>query len=104
MGGAALVFDNLGINMFSIVGKAEKPSILYLNRNHGEEVEVELHPVNPDTLWQTGRGGVYGVMQYALSHYAHRYEKEPRVLTVVQAALNTDFGNQNEMLTLYIVF
>ncbi len=48
MGGAALVFDNLGVNMFSILGKAGKPSILYLNRNHGEEVEVAFHPVHPE--------------------------------------------------------
>ncbi len=35
MGGAGLVFDDLGINMFSIVGKAFTPSILYLNRKDG---------------------------------------------------------------------
>ncbi|HRX69504.1 MAG TPA: aldehyde ferredoxin oxidoreductase N-terminal domain-containing protein [Tenuifilaceae bacterium] len=39
MGGAGLVFDNLGINMFSIVGKSFTPSLLYLNRIHGEEIE-----------------------------------------------------------------
>ena len=31
MGGAGLVFDNLGINMLSIMGRAKSPSILYLN-------------------------------------------------------------------------
>jgi len=92
MGGAALVFDNLGINMFSIIGKADMPSILYLNRNHGEEVEVELHPVHPVTLWEMGRGGVYGVMQYALDHFSARYEKEYRVLAVGPAAMHTDIG------------
>ncbi len=92
MGGAALVFDNLGINMFSIIGKADAPSILYLNRNHGEEVEVELHPVHPETLWNMGRGGVYGVMQYALDSFSSRYEKEPRALAVGPAAMHTDIG------------
>ncbi len=92
MGGAALVFDNLGINMFSIIGKANTPSILYLNRNHGEEVEVELHPVHPEAVWQTGRGGVYGVMQYALDHFSSCYEEEPRVLAVGPAAMYTDNG------------
>ena len=38
MGGAGLVFDNLGLNLLSIVGKAPRPSILFLNREHGEEV------------------------------------------------------------------
>jgi glyceraldehyde-3-phosphate dehydrogenase (ferredoxin) len=31
IGGAGLVFDNLGVNMLSIVHKASSPSILYLN-------------------------------------------------------------------------
>lgn len=92
MGGAALVFDNLGINLFSIIGKAEAPSILYLNRHHGEEVEVELCPIDPYFLWQSGRGGIYGVMQHALDQYSLRYEKDPRVLAVGQAALYTDIG------------
>ena len=35
MGGAALVFENMGINMLSIIGKAHTPSVLYLNRVHG---------------------------------------------------------------------
>lgn len=92
MGGAALVFDNLGINMLSIIGKAPKPSILYLNRIHGEEVEVELHPVDPGQVWSHARGGVYGVMQYALDQFGHRYETEPRVLATGQASQFTDFG------------
>lgn len=92
MGGAALVFDNLGINMFSVIGRAETPSILYLNRDHGEEVEVELHPVDPYSLWSTNRGGVYGVMSHALDQYSSRYEKDPRVLAVGPAALYTDNG------------
>ena len=35
MGGAALVFDNLGVNLLSIVGRAPMPSVLYLNRADG---------------------------------------------------------------------
>lgn len=92
MGGAGLVFDNLGINLFSISGRAETPSILYLNRNHGEEVEVELHRVNPHFLWDSGKGGIYGVMQHALDHHASYYENDPRILAVGPAALYTDIG------------
>ncbi len=92
MGGAALVFDNLGINLLSIIGKAETPSILYLNRHHGEEVEVELYPTDPNSLWETGRGGIYGVMQHSLDQYSMRYEKDPRVLAVGPAASYTDIG------------
>ena len=87
MGGAGLVFDNLGINMFSIVGKAAAPSILYLNRIHGEEIEVELLPVRPRTIWAEGRGGVYSMMQYALNQFGSRYENEPRILATGPASM-----------------
>ncbi len=92
MGGAGLVFDNLGINMLSIMGKAQTPSILYLNRSHGEEIEVELHPVTPSDIWESGRKGVYAVMEYAINHFADRYENDPRVLAVGPAAHYTDFA------------
>ena len=35
----------------SLVGKAALPSVLYLNRLHGEEIEVELLPVDLTALW-----------------------------------------------------
>ena len=92
MGGAALVFDNLGINMLSIVGKAPQPSLLYLNRNHGEEIEVELIQVVPEQIWESGRRGVYAVMEHALQLFGNRYETDPRVLAVGPAAQFTDFG------------
>lgn len=92
MGGAGLVFDNLGIDMLSIVGSAETPSLLYLNREHGEEVEVELIPLRLRKIWEEGRKGVYALMDYAIEHYAQRYENDPRVLATGPAAMYTDFG------------
>jgi glyceraldehyde-3-phosphate dehydrogenase (ferredoxin) len=92
MGGAALVFDNLGINMLSLIGKAPHPSLLYLNRNHGEEIEVELVPVEPGRVWDQGRKGVYAAMEHAIKLFVERYEKDPRVLAVGPAARSTDFG------------
>lgn len=92
MGGAALVFDNLGINLLTIIGRATQPSLLYLNRNHGEEIEVEVVPMAPEIIWGQGRGGVYGVMEEALIRFGPRYGKEPRVLAVGPASLFTDFG------------
>ena len=92
MGGAALVFDNLGINMLSLMGKAPHPSLLYLNRNHGEEIEVELVPVVPEQIWDQGRQGVYAVMEEAIRMFAPRYETDLRVLAVGPAARFTDFG------------
>jgi len=92
MGGAGLVFDNLGINMLSIIGKAPMPSILYLNRIHGEEIDVELHPVNVKEIWEHGRKGIYGLMDYTNERFGARYETEPRILATGPASLSTDFG------------
>ena len=92
MGGAALVFDNLGINMLSLMGKAPHPSLLYLNRDHGEEIEVELVPVVPEQIWDQRRKGVYAVMEHALQLFCPRYEKDPRILAVGPAARDSDFG------------
>lgn len=92
MGGAALVFDNLGINMLSILGKAPSPRLLYLNRNHGEEIEVELVEVSPEQVWSQGRKGVYAVMDHAIERFGGRYADMPRVLATGPAARFTDMG------------
>lgn len=92
MGGAGLVFDNLGINMVSIVGKAPSPSVLYLNRDHGEEVQVELIPVDASRIWAGGRGGAYAMMDEALRICGPRYAGEYRALAVGPAALSTDYA------------
>jgi len=92
MGGAALVFDNLGINLLSLMGRAPVPSVMYLNRLHGEEVELELCPVDPAAVWGQGRGGIYAMMDHAYGLFGHRYATDPRILAVGPAALATDFG------------
>ncbi len=92
MGGAGVVFDNLGLNMISILGKASTPSILILNRTHGEEIKVEIQAVDPVKVWNSGRGGVYSMMEYVYENHRHRYETEPRVLAVGPASMMTDIG------------
>ncbi len=92
MGGAALVFDNLGINMVSILGKAPTPSILVLNRVHGEEIEVQVVPLDLPRVWEDGRGGIYGLMDHVLARFGGEYTTEPRILAVGPAAGATDFG------------
>ena len=92
MGGAGLVFDNLGINMLSLVGKAPVLSVLYLNRNHGEEIEVEVHPIHPEAVWKEGRTGVYALTEYVYGRFGSRYENDPRILVAGPAALHTDMG------------
>ena len=92
MGGAGLVFDNLGINMLSLVGKAPVPSVLYLNRNHGEEIEVEVVPVDVEAIWKAGRTGVYSLTDRVYEMFGARYENDPRILVTGPAALHTDMG------------
>jgi glyceraldehyde-3-phosphate dehydrogenase (ferredoxin) len=92
MGGAGLVFDNLGVNMISIVSKASSPSILYLNRDGGEEVEVRIEPVKIQKIWQEGRKGVYALMDYTFERFGDHYSNDPRILAVGPASEVTDFG------------
>lgn len=92
MGGAALIFDNLGLNMVSIVGRAPVPSVLYLNRVHGEEIQVEIEPCDHHRTWRSGRGGVYAVMQHLLDRFGDRYKTDPRALAVGPAAEVSDCG------------
>jgi glyceraldehyde-3-phosphate dehydrogenase (ferredoxin) len=92
MGGAGLVFDNLGINMVSIVGKSPTPSMLYLNRMHGEEIQVQIEPVDLNRIWAEGRGGIYSVIDHTYDRFGERYENDPRILAVGPASQSTDIG------------
>ncbi|MEA3317208.1 MAG: aldehyde ferredoxin oxidoreductase C-terminal domain-containing protein, partial [Bacteroidota bacterium] len=92
MGGAGIVFNNLGINLLSIVNKSKTPSILYLNRNHGEEIKVELVPIDIDKVWNEGKKGIYSLMDYTYKRFGDRFENAPRVLAVGPSARSTDFG------------
>jgi len=92
MGGAGLVFDNLGINILSLVGKAPVPSVIYLNRNHGEEIEVEVVPVDAEAVWRSGRTGVYALTDRVYEMFSSKYENDPRILVTGPAALCTDMG------------
>ena len=92
MGGAGLIFDDLGINMVSLRGKAQSPSVLLLNREHGEEVQVQIIPVEVARIWESGRGGVYSLMDHVFERWAGEFKQTPRVLAVGPAAAETDFG------------
>ncbi len=92
MGGAALVFDNLGINTLAILGRAPRPSVLRLNREGGEEIQVNLEPVDLKRVWSGGRGGVYGLMDHVFDRFGEAFSTDPRILAVGPAASATDFG------------
>ena len=92
MGGAGLVFDDLGINLLSIIGKSAQPSVLILNRQHGEEIEVSLEPLPVTKIWDEGEKGVYAMLEHVHTHYSHLYEYAPRILAVGPAARYADCG------------
>jgi len=92
MGGAGLVFENLGVNMLSLVGRAPTPSVLVLNRQHGEEVEVALEPLDLPRIWSSSRPGFYGLLDHVHEKYSARYSRPPRILAVGPASASTDFG------------
>jgi glyceraldehyde-3-phosphate dehydrogenase (ferredoxin) len=104
MGGAGLVFDNLGINLVCVVGKSALPSILYLNRLHGEEIEVEIQAVDLHAVWagsasprsgsapDSRRTGAYALMDHALERFGSRFAAEYRAFAVGPAAESSDFG------------
>jgi len=92
MGGAGLVFDNLGINTLSIVGWARSPSILYLNRIHGEEIKVDIFPIDLHPVWQEDQKGVYALIDHVYKTYGKYYENDPRILATGPASEATDFG------------
>ena len=92
MGGAALVFDNLGLNMLSLVGRASRPSVLILNRQHGEEISVTLEPVDLPRVFASGRTGFYALLDHVSERFSGRYATPPRILAVGPAAMATDFG------------
>jgi glyceraldehyde-3-phosphate dehydrogenase (ferredoxin) len=92
MGGAGLVFDNLGINMLSLIHRAPQLSVLYLNRDHGEEIQAELLPVDATEIWRSGRRGVYAMTDFVYERFGERYTNDPRILVTGPAALHTDFG------------
>ena len=92
MGGAGLVFDNLGINMVSFIGKANVPSVLYLNRPHGEDIHIDIIPVDINKIWKQGEGGIFSLSDYTLNTFKDKYENDPRILATGPASEATDFG------------
>ncbi len=95
MGGAGLVFKDLGIDMLVIIHKAQTPSVLYLNRHENGQTEIEIAPIDLDAVWYPdgkGEQGIYALMDRMLSLYADRYARDPRILATGPSARATDFG------------
>ena len=76
--------------MVSLHGRASTPSVLVLNREHGEEVQVQIVPIDVKSVWD--KGGVYALMDLVFARWAGDFKQTPRVLAVGPSAAETDFG------------
>ena len=94
MGGAGLIFDNLGLDFLALHGRCRSPSILLLRREGQDEVEVEIHPVDLARCWQPEgeHEGLYALQAWIWRRFAGRYSHTPRILAVGPGALCTDMG------------
>ena len=93
MGGAALVFDRLGVEFLVIENKAPQLSFLTLNRHEGE-IDVRIEPIDAQTIWRggyEGEIGFYALQRAIFDRTKHRFE-ECRVLATGPAALETTMG------------
>jgi len=97
MGGAALTFEDVGLNYVALTGRAAVPSALILRREGQEEVEIEIVPVEVGALRLRCEGedreaGWKALERRMWDRYAATFSNPPRVLAVGPAALATDFG------------
>ena len=93
MGGAALVFDTLGIEFVSILGCASRPSVLLLKREAGQ-VHLLIDPIDAKTIWKggyEGEFGFYALHQSIFDRYGARFS-ECRILATGPAAMTTNMG------------
>ncbi|MBW1810531.1 MAG: aldehyde ferredoxin oxidoreductase [Deltaproteobacteria bacterium] len=93
MGGAALLWDGVGISFLSISGKAPKPSVMVLSGVQAGDPKVRLVPIDLFEIWNdlNGPGGVYSLQKYVLNE-TWDGQGSPRVLATGPAAQYTQMG------------
>ncbi|MBI5375461.1 MAG: aldehyde ferredoxin oxidoreductase [Candidatus Schekmanbacteria bacterium] len=95
MGGAALVFDDLGINFIVIEGKCPQASILKLKRDRSEMIDIDIEPLPAlQEIWKSYKNlkGTLALQSYLYDRYLSHFSKSPRILVTGPAALHTNFG------------
>jgi glyceraldehyde-3-phosphate dehydrogenase (ferredoxin) len=99
IGGAAAIFDNTGLSYVALRGRCPSPSALVLRREHQEETEVQIAPVDIDAVWRACGGpaegadaGFRALERHLWERFAGSFSTPPRVLAVGPAAFATDFG------------
>jgi len=101
IGGTSLALDNEGLNLVSITGRAQQPSVLMLNRIHGEKIQVQVESFAEGwKIWNSARRDVHSRMSYVNERYGGEFEEQDRTRAVGPAALTTDFGEIVSITTL----
>ena len=96
MGGAAYIFQRVGVDFVVLEGKREKPTVILL-QGDGENVSVELHEIELEKvleIWHGYKGeeGVYALTEYLIDNFKDKFDSEFRIACVGPASLNTNFG------------
>ncbi len=92
MGGAAFVFNNLGVNYVSIHGCCDEYSVIEL-KHDGDNFIVNFYPVDVEKIWNgyNDEIGVYALQQYIYDNYGKDF-KTCRIMVTGPAALKTRVG------------
>jgi glyceraldehyde-3-phosphate dehydrogenase (ferredoxin) len=93
MGGAALLWDGVGISFLAIGGRAASPSVLVLSGAKGTDPDVRLVDVDLDSVWRQddGPSGQYALQRHALERIWDG-SGTPRVMAVGPASRSTSMG------------
>ncbi|HPM03743.1 MAG TPA: hypothetical protein PK816_16405, partial [Candidatus Cloacimonadota bacterium] len=59
---------------------------------HGEELDIEVIPIELFEIWKSGEGGFYALHEYIYEKYKDRYPNDPRILATGPSAWTTDMG------------
>jgi glyceraldehyde-3-phosphate dehydrogenase (ferredoxin) len=94
MGGAALIFDDVGVNYLSIQGRRPRPSIMRLSGGADGTVSVEFEEIDPAAIFAGYKGlfGLYALQHHVCDRWRRTFERTPRVLATGPAALATNMG------------
>ena len=93
LGGGSLVWDGIGISYLTLVGRADKTSVLVLSGERGHYPTAKLVPLDAEAIWAAAEppGGFYALQRHVFDKLWER-SGTPRVLAVGPSAAVTSFG------------
>lgn len=92
MGGAATIFNGLGVNYVSIKNACDSLSVLKLRRKDGK-LDVSFEKVDAEKIWKGYKDekGFYALQKYIYDKWGKEYD-ECRILATGPSALKTNMG------------